>query len=247
MDADRAFYVGLLGKPSWRELGAYTVYVSRGRPFLLRYMDGAWQKHGVAAVRPYVPHQIASPDKSIAVVLTEPESVDLSLLPCRQEGMRRSNGLPILASRVRTSGTGSSEGASSDELFGPALEEALYGGSLGRKLLDPRIAHIVERIRSQPEARYGAEECAREVNLSFSRFLHLFKSETGTPFRRFQAWKRARGVLPQLVKGGSNLTEVALDAGYPDSTHFSHSIKHIYGLRPSDILSGSRRLELIDH
>ncbi|WP_309901090.1 hypothetical protein [Variovorax soli] len=35
---------------------------------------------------------------------------------------------------------------------------------------------------------------------------------------------------------------MALDTGYPDSTHFSHSIRQVYGLRPSDILAGSRRL-----
>jgi len=177
--------------------------------------------------------------------LIEPESFGLSLLPCRQDAKSRFDSLSILAGRVRLLADASSEGASGDELFGAGLEQALYGGSIGRKLLDPRIAHIVECIREQPKARHIGEECAREVHLSFSRFLHLFKSETGTPFRRFQAWKRARGVLPQVVKGACSLTQVALDGGYADATHFSHSIKQVYGFRPSDIMSGSRRLELI--
>jgi AraC-like DNA-binding protein len=37
---------------------------------------------------------------------------------------------------------------------------------------------------------------------------------------------------------------VALDTGYPDSTHFSHSIRHTYGLKPKDIFAGSRRLRI---
>jgi len=30
--------------------------------------------------------------------------------------------------------------------------------------------------------------------------------------------------------------------GYPDASHFSHAIRQTTGLRPSDILSGGRRL-----
>jgi hypothetical protein len=31
---------------------------------------------------------------------------------------------------------------------------------------------------------------------------------------------------------------------YPDSAHFSHSIRQVYGLKPKDISAGSRRLEI---
>ena len=37
---------------------------------------------------------------------------------------------------------------------------------------------------------------------------------------------------------------VALDAGYPDASHFSHSIRDVFGLTPRSIVSGSRRLSL---
>ena len=88
-------------------------------------------------------------------------------------------------------------------------------------------------------------ECAASVHLSFSRFLHLFKQETGMAFRAFRAWKRARSLL-RYVRQTATLTDIALEAGYPDSTHFSHSIRQVYGLKPSDILAGSRRLALHD-
>ena len=38
---------------------------------------------------------------------------------------------------------------------------------------------------------------------------------------------------------------VALDIGYPDSTHFSHSIRQTFGLKPRDIFAGSRKLRII--
>jgi len=84
------------------------------------------------------------------------------------------------------------------------------------------------------------------AHLSFSRFLHLFKQEVGAPFRSFRTWKRARSLL-HYVNRESNLAHVALDAGYPDSTHFSHSIRQVYGLKPKDIFAGSRRLAVYDH
>jgi AraC-like DNA-binding protein len=74
--------------------------------------------------------------------------------------------------------------------------------------------------------------------------VHLFKEEIGMTVRAFCAWKRARCVLPSMT-GPCNLTQLALEAGYPDSTHFSHSIRRIFGLRPRDILAGSRRLSLL--
>ena len=63
-------------------------------------------------------------------------------------------------------------------------------------------------------------------------------------FRTFRAWKRGRDVL-RHVNVQRNLAHFALDAGYPDSTHFSHSVRRIYGLQPSAIFSGSRRLQII--
>jgi AraC-like DNA-binding protein len=92
----------------------------------------------------------------------------------------------------------------------------------------------------------AAKECAALVNLSFSRFLHLFKEEVGIPFRNLRTWKRARSLL-HYVHTSDNLTHVALDIGYPDSTHFSHSIRQVYGLKPKDIMAGSRKLRVIAH
>ena len=44
------------------------------------------------------------------------------------------------------------------------------------------------------------------------------------------------------LTGEANLTDVALIAGYPDSSHFSHSIRQVYGLKPKAIFAGSRNL-----
>ena len=61
--------------------------------------------------------------------------------------------------------------------------------------------------------------------------------------RSFRTWHRARSLL-YYVRQNSNLTDIALDAGYPDSTHFSHSIRQVYGLTPKSIIAGCRDLAL---
>jgi AraC-like DNA-binding protein len=88
-----------------------------------------------------------------------------------------------------------------------------------------------------------AADCAASVNLSPSRLLHLFKEQTGVSFRAFRAWKRARHLL-HFVNEDINLAHLAQDIGYPDSTHFSHSIRRFYGLQPRAIFSGSRDLAI---
>jgi methylphosphotriester-DNA--protein-cysteine methyltransferase len=80
-------------------------------------------------------------------------------------------------------------------------------------------------------------------HLSVSRFIHLFKGECGVPFRTFKTWKRARSLL-HSVACGENLTTVAQDLGYSDSAYFSNSIRHFYGLRPRDIMAGSKYIRM---
>ena len=62
-------------------------------------------------------------------------------------------------------------------------------------------------------------------------------------FRAFRAWKRARHLL-HFANEDINLAHLAQDIGYPDSTHFSHSIRRFYGLKPRAIFSGSRDLAI---
>ena len=101
------------------------------------------------------------------------------------------------------------------------------------------IAHDQSFLRRTCDRR----ELRRAAGLSASRFLHLFKEETDISFRSFRAWKRARHLL-NFANQDLNLAHLAQDIGYPDSTHFSHSIRRFYGLKPRAIFSGSRDLAI---
>lgn len=123
------------------------------------------------------------------------------------------------------------------------LDRLVFGQALTARTPDPRIADVVLRIRTDPALAWLAADAALHCGLSTSRFMHVFKAEVGVGWRAFRAWKRARALLA-CVHTGENLTQLALSLGYPDGTHFSHAIRQITGLRPSDIIAGSRDLSV---
>ena len=241
---DRVFYAGLLGAPAMHTKGALLIYVAVEAPLRIRIDGGDWQTTEVAVVPPYVPYQIASDGRHVLDILVEPETVDMDRLP----DFLRARGAvdaPEFAARVRRSHAQMVLAGRALDLQPGDFDRMFFGQTLATRTLDSRIASVLEKIKRNPTEQATAEACAANVKLSFSRFLHLFKQEVGAPFRTFRTWKRARSLLHH-VNSDSNLVYVALDIGYPDSTHFSHSIRQLYGLKPKDIFAGSRKLRIIE-
>ncbi|MBI3699775.1 MAG: helix-turn-helix transcriptional regulator [Afipia sp.] len=243
ISAERVFYAGLLGTPSTRTLGALAICVPLIGSARVEIAGQSPLTGEILAIPPHTPHRILADSRTILALLIEPESVadaDMNLLgqQCRQplEAAR-------MASRIRSAyamlAPGRNHGFNSAE-----FDDIFLGRHFQPRQLDPRIARVVATLQSDPSIGISGEACARAAKLSLSRFLHLFKEETGLNFRTFRAWKRGRNVLHH-VNVERNLARFALDAGYPDSTHFSHSLRRIYGLQPSAIFSGSRRLRII--
>lgn len=242
---DRVFYVGLLGAPSTRNMGSINLYVALDGPMRVSVDGEGWQACNVAVVQPYTSHRVASDARHIAVIHVEPESVNIACLPA----LLRSGSGPVQADGFRASVLRSHEALirNGQRVDAPMFDfdELVFGARLPARSVDPRIARVLDRIRSDPSGQALAQDCAEQVHLSFSRFLHLFKSEVGASFRSFRTWKRARSLLHYVMDQRTTLTDVALDSGYPDSTHFSHSIRQVYGLTPKDIFAGSRKLRVI--
>jgi AraC-like DNA-binding protein len=234
----RVFYAGLLGAAAERTMGGH------GVSNRLRIGGGAWQTGELLVVPPQVPHRVESAHPLIFNLLIESESVD----PARLPGFMQHCGpvdAPAFVQRMRDAHTHLLAASGRQSFDGFDFDRLFFGEALAPRAIDARIRKVIDTINADPAAPTSAEDCAASVHLSFSRFLHLFKQETGMAFRAFRAWKRARSLL-RYVRQTSTLTDIALDTGYPDSTHFSHSIRQVYGLKPSDIVAGSRRLALHD-
>lgn len=240
---DRVVYRGLLGAPSRRLAGAVAVYVADHQPFSLRLPAGERRSLEVAVVPPNVAHEIRSADRLIGVMLIEPESVDPCALkyisaalscdcgPAERHALREAFRRWV---RVRHDAV-----TTTDEIDG-----FFFGRRLPPRKLDPRIDRAVHLVRANHGEPIFAATCADVAGLSFSRFVHLFKDQIGLTFRTYCAWKRARAILPHVAED-SSLTQLAMSIGYADSAHFSRSIRRIFGLRPKDIVAGSRSLSVV--
>jgi len=236
---DLLLYVGLQGEPTTRSLGAVTLYFALDEPLSLTVGAASPRPCNVALVPPYVSHRVAAKGDLYAVLLIEPECLDLATL----EQVLDHAALENIGSRIRAYISGIGDPERDEDAASEGLDSLLADVRLPRRQLDPRIWRVVDSIRRHPDENTSAAESARTVALSTSRFIHLFNEELGVAFRAFRAWKRARSFFNHVMRR-SNLTQLALDMGYPDASYFSHTIRRVYGLKPKDIYVGSRHLHL---
>ncbi|WP_423956540.1 helix-turn-helix domain-containing protein [Bradyrhizobium sp.] len=241
---ERVFYAGLLGRPRERCSGAFNVYVALRGGLWLSIVDGREACGELVAVAPNVRHTITSDHRTAICIVIEPESVSDGTF---EEWTRRLSGpeRDIFADRIRTAYERLRERSCRPDLTSAEFDLMCFGEVLPRRPLDPRVIRSIAQLTRFCGDPATAASCAGEAGLSVSRFLHLFKEETGISFRAFRAWKRARHLL-HFANQDLNLAHLAQDIGYPDSTHFSHSIRRFYGLKPRSIFSGSRDLAILE-
>jgi AraC-like DNA-binding protein len=239
---ERVFYAGLLGRPRQRCSGAFHVYVAIKGGLWLTTADGREAYRELVAVPSNVRHTIASDHRSVICVLIEPETVREGLSGELLARLMGAEG-EFFAHRIRAAYDALRNRKCRADVMSAELDTMCFGETLPRRLLDPRVVRAIAQIGRFSGEPVTAASCALEAGLSSSRFLHLFKEETGISFRSFRAWKRARHLL-HFANQDLNLAHLAQDIGYPDSTHFSHSIRRFYGLKPRAIFSGSRDLAI---
>ena len=133
------------------------------------------------------------------------------------------------------------------DLTAEGILQALLPDQCTERHLDDRVAGILDWFDTMQEREdwreISLEAALRRVHLSESRFLHLFKEETGIPWRRALVWRRAQ-VAIQLAARGKSLTEAAHAAGYADSAHLSRQFKSLFGLPPSVVLAISQFIQV---
>lgn len=228
---DRMLYVGPLRRSlAPRLLGGCSIYVAP-RDFEIAIGAGPRRASRFAVVPPHCGHWISPPEGSIWNLLIEPESTTGAAMA----GLSKTHPDDLLDSLAAAC----QRLAASDGFTSQTLDGLIFGRALPVRPLDPRCATMIAALNADPSL--CADDCSRAVDLSTSRFLHLFKQETGIPFRAFRMWKRARRFMDQAT-GESSLTEVAMSLGYPDSSHFSHSIRRTFGMGPSLLRAGARGL-----
>lgn len=113
-----------------------------------------------------------------------------------------------------------------------------------KHIIDKRVAQVVDKIKQTADDNLSIDDLARLVNLSVPRLVQIFKKQTGVPMRRYRLWHRLF-ITAIKIASGDNLTEAAINAGFTDSAHFSHTFKDMFGMAPTTILLQPNGLDII--
>jgi YesN/AraC family two-component response regulator len=77
------------------------------------------------------------------------------------------------------------------------------------------------------------DQVAREAGMSKFRFCRRFKDDTGLTFREFLARRRIARAVELLRDQTRSVSEVYLDVGFKDASHFSRVFLKVTGQSPS--------------
>jgi AraC-like DNA-binding protein len=246
---DRIFFSGRLRETlEPRTIGAFSIYAAADADFSISLGGEPARQVRAVAVPPHVPHHLHPPRARLWNLLIEPESSDpdalalLSAIVADPHENRRA--VERLLGRF-AEGDGSLQRLQAPGMLASdAFDRLFFGCPLPPRAMDRRTVEILRIIEADStEPQRTAEDCAARVGLSVSRMLRLFKTDTGVPFRKIRMWKRARRFLAE-ANSSMRLTDLALELGYPDTAHFSNSIRRIFGQRPAAIREGTRGMRV---
>jgi len=92
------------------------------------------------------------------------------------------------------------------------------------------IARAVTYIEANYDSPLGYKDVAREMGISPSYFLNLFKKETGITFVDHLTSVRIEAAKHLLVASDSSITQIAFDVGFNSSNYFSSIFRKLVGV-----------------
>jgi AraC-like DNA-binding protein len=111
--------------------------------------------------------------------------------------------------------------------------------------IDERVRAATLMLQADPARVVSAGTLAADVNLSTSRFLHLFAQNTGTSFRRYRLWTRMIKA-GHAISTGASFTTAATDAGFASANHFSDTFHAMFGLTATTFITAGTHIVTLD-
>jgi len=111
--------------------------------------------------------------------------------------------------------------------------------------MDPRIQWATNELERRLAEPLSVGQLASEVNLSPSRFAHLFRAETGVSPMRYLHTQRMLRARVLLERTFLTVKQVMTQVGCGDPSHFARDFRRFHGMAPSDCRSagGGVRVE----
>jgi AraC family transcriptional regulator len=103
-----------------------------------------------------------------------------------------------------------------------------YGGGLSTK----KLQQAIDYIQAHLDEKLSLESIATQLNLSVHYFCELFTQSTGIPPYKYVLQQRVERSKQLLKQSDQPLTEIALDCGFANQSHFSRHFTKLAGTPP---------------
>ena len=205
----------------------------------IRATAGQWREARGIIVRPDVEHSFDGRGATGAMLFVDPESSegawlrtalvdDITLVPEPR--------LETCVRELRTFLERPLESLPIDDLVRHCVR-AFCAGPPPTRRLDDRVSAVLRAIRDAEDLRMSLETAAARVHLSPGRFAHLFKEQTGLPFRRYMLWRKLTRAMLAIGRERT-IAAAAADSDFADAAHLTRTFYQMFGLPPSVMMRG---------
>ena len=247
---EQAIFLGLAGAASLHESPAIKICISLEGSFGLQTQeDDTFTNYESAIIAPGQAHAIDGRHNKMAMLLLVPEAKLAQSLV----SIYSANGITRLSSNVVVKVRRVLEALIQRLDSGDADESVeIYCSQIVNNLtdnknapIDSRVTQGIEWIRARRDDDITVEDIARSVELSESRFSHIFTDNVRISVRRYLLWLRLRDAMT-LLSQGKSLTETAHEAGFSDSAHLTRTFRGMLGIAPSALTKESLLISFLD-
>ena len=213
---------------------AVQIALTSGPAIRFRSESGDWQPYRGVIISPDYPHAFDGTGADVGHVFVEPESREGRALMERVGTTGIVHAVPEdLDSTVPQlfSAWASTREPSAMVAAGQRVVSHFAGGVDPASPVDDRVTRALAYIKGQIGKSITLDEVAESVNLSPSRFRHLFVAETGMALRPYILWLRFQRAW-ELIAAGHTLTSAAHGAGFADSAHLTRTSRRMFGIPP---------------
>lgn len=95
-----------------------------------------------------------------------------------------------------------------------------------------RVRDVAAVIDARPAEALSLSDLAGLAGLSRYHFIRAFRAATGETPRQYQIAARLRAAADRLVDTRAPITEIALDVGFNDISHFNATFRRAFGTSP---------------
>lgn len=106
---------------------------------------------------------------------------------------------------------------------------------LWKEVYEQRHYSVLEKVKCalHKNPALTQEEICSELGMSVAHFSYIFKEKTGKKFVDFRREVRMEIAKQKLCIPAKTITQVALESGYSDYSHFSQMFRKYYGITPT--------------